>query len=69
MECLFYLAKPTGKGAYCKGSQGKQKKKKQKRHKTEKAKKKKTLTDKITPHKIKDKTFNRGLNIRDRIEQ
>ena len=61
------MAKPTGKGAYCKGSQEKQKSKK--RHKTERAKKKKTLTDKITPHKLKDKTFNRGSNIRDRIEQ
>ena len=37
--------------------------KKQKRHKTERAKSKKTLTDKITPHKLKDKTFNRGSNI------
>ena len=44
-------------------------KKRQKRHKREGAKKKKTLTDKITPHKLKDKTFNRGSNIRDRIEQ
>ena len=38
-------------------------KKAKKRHKTERAKKKKTLTDKITSHKFKDKTFNRGLNI------
>ena len=54
---------PTAKAAE------KSKKKKQKRHTTERAKKKKTLTDKITPHKLKDKTFNRGLNIRDRIER
>ena len=60
------MAKPTGKGAYCGGSQEKQKN--QSRHKKERAKKK-TLTGKITPHKLKDKTFNRGSNIRDRIEQ
>ena len=53
---------PTAKAA-------KKSKKTKKRHKTERAKKKKTLTDKITPHKLKDKTFNRGSNIRDRIEQ
>ena len=51
---------PTAKAA---------KKSKKKRTKTERAKKKKTLTDKITPHKLKDKTFNRGSNIRDKIEQ
>ena len=54
---------PTAKAA-------KKSKKAKKRHKTERAKKKKkTMTDKITPHKLKYKTFNRGSNIRDRIEQ
>ena len=45
------------------------KKKKQKRQKTVRSKKKRTRTGIITPHKHKDKTFNRGSNIRDRIEQ